>query len=75
MSNLERGYVMPTVATLKAIADRLELVPLDLVTFPDEDDRQRLVEWITRASTLTRRTPPNPPLVAPDREPDPPSNR
>ncbi|HQP38751.1 MAG TPA: helix-turn-helix domain-containing protein [Polyangiaceae bacterium] len=44
LSNIERGLVMPTVATLKVLAERLGVLPLDLVTFPEDDDRQRLVD-------------------------------
>jgi transcriptional regulator with XRE-family HTH domain len=44
LSSLERGLVMPTIQTLKAIADGLGVAILDLVTFPEQDDRQRLVD-------------------------------
>jgi len=44
LSSLERGLVMPTVATLKVLADRLGVLVLDLVTFPDMDDRQKLID-------------------------------
>lgn len=45
LSDLERGLAgPPTVRTLKFLADHLETPLLDLVTFPDEDDRQRLVD-------------------------------
>lgn len=44
LSDLERGLTRPTIATLQAIAGRLGVALLDLVTFPEEDDRQRLVE-------------------------------
>jgi len=44
LSDLERGLTRPTIATLQAIASRLGVALLDLVTFPEEDDRQRLVE-------------------------------
>lgn len=46
LSNLERGLVAPNVLTLQALADALHVKLLDLVTFPDEDDRQRLVDLI-----------------------------
>jgi len=48
LSSIERGLVMPTVATLKALADRLGVHLLDLVTVPDEDLRQRLVDLTRR---------------------------
>jgi len=44
LSNLERGLVAPNVLTLQALADALQVDLLDLVTFPDAGDRQRLVE-------------------------------
>jgi transcriptional regulator with XRE-family HTH domain len=51
LSSLEKGLVMPTVATLKAIADRLDVLVADLVTDPRDGDRAKLVE-------LTRGLPP-----------------
>ncbi len=51
LSSLEKGLVMPTVATLKAIADRLGVIVADLVTDPRDGDRAKLVE-------LTRGLPP-----------------
>jgi len=44
LSSLERGLVRPTIQTLKAIAGDLGVAVLDLVTFPEEDERQRLVD-------------------------------
>ncbi len=44
LSDVENGLARPTVETLAAIAERLEVKLLDLVTFPDEDERQRLVD-------------------------------
>jgi transcriptional regulator with XRE-family HTH domain len=44
LSDVEKGLARPTVETLGAIAERLGVRLLDLVTFPDEDDRQRLVD-------------------------------
>lgn len=51
LSSLEAGLVMPTVATLKAVADRLEVLVADLVTDPRDGDRAKLLE-------LTRGLPP-----------------
>ena len=42
LSNLERGLVRPTVNTLRVLADRLGVLVLDLVTFPEQDERQAL---------------------------------
>ncbi len=51
LSSLEKGLVMPTVATLKAVADRLEVLVADLVNDPRDGDRAKLLE-------LTRGLPP-----------------
>jgi transcriptional regulator with XRE-family HTH domain len=50
LSNLERGLVMPTVATLKVLADHLGVLVADLVTFPEDGPRQALIE-ATRTMT------------------------
>jgi transcriptional regulator with XRE-family HTH domain len=55
LSNIERGLARPTIYTLKVLADRLEVRMLDLVTFPDEDERQRLIDATRRMSRGTIR--------------------
>lgn len=50
LSNLERGFVMPTVATLQVLASRLGVLVADIVSDPDGSDRERILE-------LTRRLP------------------
>jgi hypothetical protein len=52
LSTLERGLARPTIQTLQVLADRLEVKLLDLVTFPDEDDRAKLIDR-TRAMNTT----------------------
>ncbi len=44
LSDVEKGLARPTVETLAAIATRLEVRLLDLVTFPQHDERQQLVD-------------------------------
>lgn len=44
LSNVERGLVRPNVQTLKQIAEGLGVLPLDLMTFPTDDPRQKLIE-------------------------------
>jgi transcriptional regulator with XRE-family HTH domain len=44
LSNLERGLAVPTVRTLEVLADRLGVRLLDLVTFPERDEHQALVD-------------------------------
>ena len=39
LSDIEKGLTIPTIATLKAVADRLGVDVLDLVTFPEDSDR------------------------------------
>jgi transcriptional regulator with XRE-family HTH domain len=51
LSDVEKGLARPTVETLAAIAERLDVKLLDLLTFPDEDDRQLLVD---RTRSLTK---------------------
>jgi transcriptional regulator with XRE-family HTH domain len=44
LSSLEKGLVMPTVATLKGIADRLGVLVADVVNDPGDGDRAKLLE-------------------------------
>ncbi|NUQ73374.1 MAG: helix-turn-helix transcriptional regulator [Polyangiaceae bacterium] len=53
LSNIERGLVRPTVQTLQVLADRLGVLLLDLVTFPERDERQHLID---RTRSLPRGT-------------------
>lgn len=55
LSDVEKGLARPTVETLAKIADRLEVALFDIVTFPDEDDRQRLVDCTRHLSKGTVR--------------------
>src|SRR5688572_26692990 len=47
ISNMERGLVRPNIQTLKQVANGLGVLPLDLLTFPRKDPRQRVID-ITR---------------------------
>jgi transcriptional regulator with XRE-family HTH domain len=52
ISNMERGLVRPNIQTLKQVADGLGVLPLDLMTFPKLDIRQKLIEltrFVSRA--------------------------
>jgi transcriptional regulator with XRE-family HTH domain len=53
ISNMERGLVRPNIQTLKQVADGLGVLPLDLMTFPKSDLRQKLIDE-TRALTRAR---------------------
>ena len=44
LSSIEAGLVMPTIATLKVIADGLGVLVVDLVNDPDDGDRAKVVE-------------------------------
>ncbi len=55
LSDVERGLTRPTVSTLKTIADRLGVALLDLVTFPDEDPRQRRIDLELHATRSASR--------------------
>ena len=50
---MERGLVRPNIQTLKQIANGLGVLPLDLMTFPKADLRQRLID-LTRGLSLKR---------------------
>ncbi len=53
LSNMERGLVRPNIYTLKQVADGLGVLPLDLMTFPKLDARQKLVD-LTRGLSMKR---------------------
>jgi len=53
LSNMERGLVRPNIQTLKQVADGLGVLPLDLLTFPKRDVRQKLVD-LTRHLSLKK---------------------
>ena len=56
LSGIEKGLVLPTLQTLAVLAERLEVDLLDLLTFPEESARQKLVDLTrTMASGTTRR--------------------
>lgn len=44
LSSIERGLVRPTAHTLKDLAEVLGVLPLDLLTFPEKDVRQDLID-------------------------------
>lgn len=51
LSNMERGLVRPNIQTLKLIANGLGVLPLDLMTFPKKNVRQKLVD-LTRTLSV-----------------------
>jgi transcriptional regulator with XRE-family HTH domain len=55
LSGIESGRILPTLTTLALLAERLEVDLLDLVTFPDESDRQNLVDLSRRIKPGTVR--------------------
>jgi transcriptional regulator with XRE-family HTH domain len=50
LSDIERGLAVPSLRTLQVIADHLEIPLVDLFTFPERSERERLIE---RTRTLT----------------------
>jgi transcriptional regulator with XRE-family HTH domain len=55
LSSLEQGLVLPTAATLAKLADGLDLLPFDLLVFPDDGARQRLVDLTRKLSSAQLR--------------------
>lgn len=53
ISNMERGLVRPNIQTLKQLADGLGVLPLDLLTFPKVDIRQKLID-LSRSISRTK---------------------
>lgn len=52
LSTIERGLAVPTTATLRTLAEGLGVLPLDLLTFPDNSPREKLVN-LTRHLSRT----------------------
>lgn len=52
LSSIEKGLVRPTAHTLAALAERLGVRLADLVSFPEDSDREQIFE-------LTRQMPQN----------------
>ncbi len=50
ISSLERGLMVPTVETIRIISERLEVLPLDLLCFPEEGKREELIDLSRRLS-------------------------
>jgi transcriptional regulator with XRE-family HTH domain len=48
LSSVEHGLAAITVETLDRIARALEALPMDLVTFPEEEDRGRIADIVRR---------------------------
>lgn len=55
LSGIEKGLVRPTLQTLAILAERLEVDLLDLITFPEDSPRQRLVDLTRRMTPGTVR--------------------
>ena len=55
LSNIEKGLVRPTAHTLRVLADALDLLPLDLLTFPAQDVRQQLIDRTRHVEGATLR--------------------
>ena len=44
LSDIEKGRASPSLHTLQVIADYLEVLLVDLFTFPERDERQQLID-------------------------------
>jgi hypothetical protein len=44
LSTIENGLAVPTAATLTTLAEGLETLPLDLLTFPEDSPREKLID-------------------------------
>lgn len=44
LSTIEKGLAVPTAATLAVLAEGLEALPLDLLTFPEDSPREKLID-------------------------------
>jgi transcriptional regulator with XRE-family HTH domain len=50
LSTIEKGLAVPTASTLAVLAEGLEALPLDLLTFPDDSPREKLIDRSRKAS-------------------------
>src|SRR5690242_14265354 len=55
LSTIERGLAVPSATTLAVLAEGLGVLPLDLLTFPGDGDRQRLIDVSRGLSTTETR--------------------
>ena len=44
LSDIEKGLALPSVKTLRVLAERLEVLVLDLVTDPEAEPRQKFID-------------------------------
>jgi transcriptional regulator with XRE-family HTH domain len=50
LSDIEQGRARPSIGTLQVIADYLEVLLVDLFTFPEHSEREQLIDrtrWLT----------------------------
>jgi transcriptional regulator with XRE-family HTH domain len=54
LSDIEQGRASPSIQTLQMIADYLEVLLVDLFTFPERSEREQLIDrtrWLTAGTT------------------------
>lgn len=44
LSTIEKGLAVPTASTLATLAEGLEALPLDLLTFPENSPREKVID-------------------------------
>jgi len=69
LSDIEQGRARPSIGTLQVIADYLEVFLVDLFTFPEHSERERLIDrtrWLTPGAIrkLLREMPRGPALTS-----------
>ena len=44
LSTIEKGLAVPTASTLRVLAAGLDALPLDLLTFPEDSAREKVID-------------------------------
>jgi transcriptional regulator with XRE-family HTH domain len=50
LSTIEKGLAVPTAKTLRVLAEGLEVLPLDLLTFPENSAREKAIDLTRKLS-------------------------
>ncbi len=50
LSTIEKGLAVPTASTLAVLAEGLEALPADLLTFPEDGTRERVIDLTRKLS-------------------------
>jgi transcriptional regulator with XRE-family HTH domain len=44
LSTIEKGLAVPTATSIATLAEGLEMLPLDILTFPEDSPREKLID-------------------------------